>query len=156
MREMLLRDCLTLFFFFFFFSWDLKLYIICCLENPQQTEWGMPLNHCIQNSLVRLFKENGLLVGNNMSPVDMEDLAPSSCSAMSEWMCKLLPIPPLSSLKDLKHLFGIFLCVGRPVSGICADTVLPQLLSKPIDYRLLQFQHVGILSHSADMHKCPT
>lgn len=78
------------------------------------------------------------------------------CAAMSKVMCKPLPFPPLPWLMDLKHLLVIFLYAGRSMSGICADSVCAdceQLFFKSFDYRLSQFQHLGVMNSSTNTGK---
>lgn len=78
------------------------------------------------------------------------------CATMSKIMCKPLPFPPLPQFIDLKHLLGIFLYAGRPVSGICADSVCADcehLFFKSFDYKLSQFQHLGVMNSSTNTLK---
>ena len=71
-------------------------------------------------------------------------------------MCKSLPFPPLPWLIDLKHLLGIYLYAVRPVSATCVDAVCAdceQLFFKSTDYRLSQFQHLGVMNSFTNTHK---
>lgn len=99
-----------------------------------------------------------VIVGKKVdpNPVHKEDLVPNICSAVSKIMCKSLPFPPLPWLIDLKHLLGIFLYAVRPVSATCVDAVCAdceQLFFKSTDYRLSQFQHLGVMNSFTNTHK---